>query len=316
MRSTAFTTKHWMGRLLAVLFVALSTSTACGQNLTDGLVDKPSFDLEAIVDSLGGDDTHDTTPALPPAPSFQIPDTSLPSGWLPSRTQKLLNDYTGILTADQAAHIERRLLECNDTTSVQILVLLTPDLGGDDIVNFTQRLWEKWGVGDKKLNNGVAIVLKPKNSSAGEVRIQTGYGMEGALPDAFCRHIIDHQMIPKLINNDYYGAIDAALDVIIPVCAGEYSYEQAKQNDSEEGVGASFIIILIIIVIIFIIYSRHHPNQGSSSNSSRGGDTFWGGSTWGGSFGGGGSFGSSGGFGGFGGFGGGSSGGGGASGRW
>lgn len=273
--------------------------------------DTPFEEGSEILNELGITDDDTTSTPLPAKPAFQVPDTTMPLGWLPGKTSQLLNDYTGILTLDQASHIETRLLDCYDSSKVEIAVVVVPDLGGDAIESFCQNLWDKWHVGDKKKSNGVMIVIKPKNSTDGQVRIQTGYGMEGALPDAFCRRIIEDQMIPYFRENEYFEAIDAALDIIIPVAKGEYSQEKYDEDNSISS-GAAIVIVLIIIIgfIALVIYGI---TRGGGSTSSGGYGSYGGGSphSWssgGSSWGGGGSS--------FGGFGGGFSGGGGASGRW
>ncbi len=224
----------------------------------------------------------------------------------------MVNDFTSTLSRHEQQNLEQRLLACEDSSGVQILLLLVPDFGGNDIAGFTQQVWDVWQVGDSRLNNGIILVIKPSNKSDGQIRIQTGYGMEGALPDAFCKRIIDDKMIPYLQEGDYYKAIDTALDVIIPIACGEYSAEQYQKDENREaliGLGA----FLLFVLIVFLVSRRHGNTDGGSSHHSGpiGGAPFFG-PTWsGGSFGSG-SFGS----GGFGGWGGGSSGGGGASGRW
>lgn len=260
----------------------------------------------AILKELGieDEDTHATP--RPRKPAFQIPDTTFEIGWLPERTSRLLNDYTGILTPGQADSIEAKLLQCYDSCKVEIAVVIVPDLGGDAVESFAQNLWDEWHIGNKEMDNGVLLIVKPKNSTSGQVRIQTGYGMEGALPDAFCKRIIEDQMIPHFQENEYFEAIDAALNIIIPVAKGEYSLDQYKKDHN----GSGGIIVLIILIIIFIaIIKSPSSSTGSFTGSSwSGGSSSWssgGGSSWSSSSGGG-----------FGGFGGGSSGGGGASGRW
>ena len=72
------------------------------------------------------------------------------------------------------------------------------------------------------MKNGLVILIKSKTEEEpyGDVALVPGYGLEGALPDAFCKHIIDDQMIEPLGNGDYYKALTDALDVIEPVCRG------------------------------------------------------------------------------------------------
>lgn len=246
--------------------------------------------------------------------------------WCPEPTNRLVNDYSSMLSEEQRETLERRLVAFDDSTSNQILVIITPSLHGCEIMELGTRIGTTWGVGQNDLKNGVLILIKSKTEEEpyGDVALLPGYGLEGALPDAFCKHIIDDQMIDPLSNGDYYKAISQALDVIEPVCRGEYSYDQYRQEDRR----ALFImlgVMLLLVVICFVLgarYNKKHPHDfdkddftgGSSSGDSsrnRRGGIYWGGIP--GGFGGGGFGGSSGGFGGFGG---GSFGGGGAHGRF
>lgn len=235
-------------------------------------------------------------------------------GWLPDKGEGLVCDLAGTLSSEQRDALEARLEAFDDSTSNQIVILLTPGLGGNDVSQFAFDVGNKWGIGQRELRNGVLIVIKPKDETAGQVEIATGEGLEGALPDVFCKRIIEDEMIPHFREDDYYGGIVAALDVILPVCAGEYSYEQYRERHNDHPL-ATLLITLAVIVIILVVVHRMGGGDGSSWTSGSGG-TFYGGgpvNSWGG-WSGGSSW--SGGGGGFGGFGGGSFGGGGASGRW
>jgi uncharacterized protein len=111
---------------------------------------------------------------------------------------KLVNDLAGLLSADEIATLEKKLVQFDDSTSTQIVVVTVKSLNGYDKNDFAQRLGQKWGVGQKKNNNGVVILVKPKYpGEKGEASIQTGYGLEGVLPDITCKQIVDHEMIPK-----------------------------------------------------------------------------------------------------------------------
>lgn len=240
--------------------------------------------------------------------------------WLPEKTNRLVNDYSGILSESQRSGLEQRLVAFNDSTSNQILVILTPTLGGDEENHVAQQIGQTWGVGQKEFANGVVILIKSKTEEEnfGAVAIATGYGLEGALPDVFCKHIIDDEMIPELSEGKYYEAIVAALEVIEPVCRGEYSYAQYRKDERRNAlIGLGVLIGLIALVAgPLFYYAKKHPDQwkgGGNHGSSGGSGVFFGGFPTG--FGGGRGGGWSGG-GGFGGFGGGGFGGGGASGRF
>ena len=243
--------------------------------------------------------------------------------WCPTPTNHLVNDYSGMLSTDEAASLEQRLVAFDDSTSNQILVIITPSLHGCEIMELGTRIGTTWGVGQKELRNGLVILIKSKTDDEpyGDVALVPGYGLEGALPDAFCKHIIDDKMIEPLSNGDYYKALTQALSVIEPVCRGEYSYSDYKRKENREVLYAllGFIAITVLVTILLSKLAKKHG--GGSGN---GGTPFLGGSSRGG-YGGGGLGGSSGGFssgggfsrgGGFGGFGGGSFGGGGAHGRF
>ncbi|MCQ2297263.1 MAG: TPM domain-containing protein [Bacteroidales bacterium] len=237
--------------------------------------------------------------------------------WMPAKSNRMVNDYAHLLSSREAAELEQRLESFSDTTSQsQVVVITTNTLGGGDIMTVGQQIGQKWGIGGKSMNNGVLLLILASEEEGNDVAILTGYGSEAVLPDVVCKHIIDEELIPHFKEGSFYGGIDAALDVILPIMHGEFSSGDYMAKKAEEERVSNIIALLIFIVIIVVIVwaSRKSKNggSGSSGSSSSGGPIFWGGSPFmGGS--------SSGGFpsgGGFGGFGGGSFGGGGAHGKW
>ena len=239
--------------------------------------------------------------------------------WTPEKPARLVNDYSGVLSSDQAATLERRLVALDDSTSNQIAIVITPTLHGDDESAVAQRIGERWGVGQGRFDNGLVLLIKSKTPEEnwGAVAIATGYGLEGALPYVFCKHIIDDQMIPSLGSGDYYQAITSALDVIEPVVRGEYSYAQYQQDGQRDALRGlvAMAVIMAVAIVLLRRYAKKHPDQFNNNNhrGGGGGGIFIGGfpGMWGS-----GGMGSGFGGGGFGGFGGGSFGGGGASGRF
>ncbi|MBR5736023.1 MAG: TPM domain-containing protein [Bacteroidales bacterium] len=241
--------------------------------------------------------------------------------------QRLVNDLAGVFTSSQVSQLENRLVAFDDTTSNQIAVVTLSDLEGQDISMVAYEIGEKWGVGREKSDNGIVILIKPKTSTkSGQVFISVGYGLEGAIPDAITKRIVENEMIPHLRNgNDYYSAVNAALDVLMPLACGEIS---EKDYDDDVGDFVLAMLVLFLIAVIFLVFvafsSGGSTNIGSGNkghnldlwdlivlmNSGKGSSTWGGGSSRGGGFGGG--FGG----GGFGGFGGGHFGGAGAGGSW
>jgi len=228
---------------------------------------------------------------------------------------KLVNDYAGVLNQQQRNQLELKLVQFNRETSNQIAIVITKDLHGYDPADYAFRLGEKWGIGQKKFDNGIVILVKPKTSnSRGRAFIATGYGLEGAVPDATASRIVNNEMIPHFKNNNYYQGLLEASKTLISLTKGEYSPEEyRKQTKSKKEKGVPFFFIIIIIAIISSLFGKRRRH---SNSIGRGLPLLFllgmmGGSRQGGSFG---DFSSGGGD--FGGFGGGGFGGGGAGGSW
>ncbi|MFS8082809.1 MAG: TPM domain-containing protein [Ginsengibacter sp.] len=232
-----------------------------------------------------------------------------------------VNDFGNMLEPFQRQALEQKIRNYNDSTSSAIVIVTVPDLQGYDIAEVSLKYLRDWGIGTKEKNNGVLILVSKADRKA---RIETGYGMEGVLPDILAKQIIDDRMIPFFKQNDYYRGFDNTVDAIIQAAAGEYKADPAKQKSG--GPSGGTIVILVVIFIIILKLFSGGGGSGGSYTSSKGSKDFLGGLPWfllgnllggggrgGGGFGGGG-FG--GGGGGFGGFGGGGGGGGGASGGW
>jgi uncharacterized protein len=164
---------------------------------------------------------------------------------------------------------------------------------------------QKWAVGQKDRRNGVVLFVFVNDH---KMYIQVGYGLEGALPDAIAKTIIDQEIRPRFRSNDYASGLSAGVDAIIKATRGEY---QAKPRTSHD-VSAAWIFLVWLGIIVLIIYLSRKSRGGViySRSGRRGGWFYTGGGGWGG--GGGGSWGGGGGFSG----GGGSFGGGGAGGSW
>ena len=226
----------------------------------------------------------------------------------PPDPPRLVNDYTGTLTAHQIGVLEHKLVAYNDSTSTQFLVLLVDDLQGYSIEQYATEIGHSWGVGQQGKNNGAVILVKPKKGSeSGKVTISTGYGIEEYVTDATAKRIIEREMIPAFKENDYYTGIDNAVNVMMDLCSGKFTQDEYA---GDEGF-PTWLLVLFFIALI-VIFSKFSDNNGQSY-SGGGTRTIW--IPMGGGFGGGGSFGG-GSSGGFGGFGGGGFGGGGASGSW
>ena len=135
---------------------------------------------------------------------------------------RLVNDLTrSTLTASEMQRLEQKLLDYEDTTSTQIAILVVNTTASYELADFAQRTGESWGVGSSQ-DNGLMIVVAVEDRLA---NIATGYGLEGAIPDAAAYMIITDYMVPQFRNGDYYAGLDVAIDVIIGLASGEYTAE-------------------------------------------------------------------------------------------
>jgi uncharacterized protein len=228
---------------------------------------------------------------------------------------KLVTDQAGVLSAEQLQALEAKLVAIDDSSSNQIAVVILSSLEGQPKEEYATKLFRDWGIGNKKTNNGVLLLVAIQDR---QIRIEVGYGLEGAIPDITALSIIDNDIKPAFKAGAYYEGLDKATDDLAKAAVGEYKEARKKKSKDK---GNPLVFIMIVIVIVIILGKR---GGGGGSNINRGGFSDFttgmllgsllnGGSSrsgWGDSgrgFGGGG---------GFGGFGGGSSGGGGAGGGW
>ena len=224
----------------------------------------------------------------------------------------LVTDLAGVLSPEQKQALENKLVAIDDSSSNQIAVVILPTLDGNPIEEYATKLFRTWGIGNKKTNNGILLLIAIQDK---KIRIEVGYGLEGAIPDITANSIIDNDIKPAFRQQAYYEGIDKATDDIAKAAVGEYKEKREKRTKGKGSNPLLFVLILFIIVAIL-------GKKGGGGGSNIGGGGFsdiatgmlLGSLLGGGGRGGGGGFG--GGGGGFGGFGGGSSGGGGASGGW
>lgn len=232
---------------------------------------------------------------------------------------RLVNDFSGVLTQSESISLEQRLVEFNNSTGNQIVVVIVPDLDGYAPSDFATRIGHEWGVGLKEFDNGVVVLIMPRQGTQrGHAFIAVGYGLEPVITDAASRRIIEQEMIPHFRANDYYSGINAAANVLMSLAIKEFSSAQyAGQQQAPVAQFLPLLFVLLMVILTTVSASRNRRTLGrtgsflpllflmSSMNSGRG--SYGNFSSGRGSFGGGG---------GFGGFGGGGFGGGGAGGSW
>ena len=232
-------------------------------------------------------------------------------------------DTANIIPLGARSSIEAKLTAHETRTSDQIVVATVPSLQGYAVEDYTNRLFRNWKLGEAKTNNGVLLLVAPTER---KVRIEVGYGLEGALTDALSKIIISTAITPKFKTGDFAGGIDGGVDGILAILSKDADEWLRRAKVREESPTFDAYIPFLIMAIFLAIFITAAVN-GRRSGAARGArwhrtrngqwimlpgtSATWGsGSGW--SRGGWSSGGSSGGYSG----GGGSSGGGGASGDW
>lgn len=221
-----------------------------------------------------------------------------------------VTDRTNTLSRNEYYELRRQIIQFEDSTSNQIVILMIPSLDGNEIRDFGISILEKNKIGQKGKDNGILILVAKDDR---KMSIEVGYGLEGVLTDALCDQIIRNEILPRFKEEDYFAGLSAGIASITEVIKGEYTAGKKKRN------GSDWIPILFVLgVILFagIAAARGRRYSISSRGHRSYNNWWWGGGGFGGGSGGG--FGSFGGGGGGGGWsaGGGSFGGGGASGSW
>ncbi|MFN4763149.1 TPM domain-containing protein [Gillisia sp. Q332] len=233
--------------------------------------------------------------------------------------QTSVYDEADILSAADEKRLEQKLINYADTTTTQIVIATIESLEGEYIGLYAPEWAQEWGIGQKKEDNGLLILMSEKDR---KIWITTGYGLEEYLTDARTKDIIENIILPEFRNNDYYNGLDKGTSAIFEVLSGTFQ-GSPKQRQGSQGFPVQLLILgVIFLVFIVSLVRKNKGNNGGPGSkrgfggslldviilSSLGRGGFGGGSSGGGSFGGGGGFG--------GGFGGGGFGGGGAGGSW
>lgn len=140
-----------------------------------------------------------------------------------------ITDLTQTLTAEQSAQLSQKLAVFEGQKGSQIAVLIVPSTQPEDIAQYSIRVVEAWKIGREKQDDGV-LILVAKNDK--KMRIEVGYGLEGAIPDLIAKQIISEVMSPSFKQGDFYGGINNAIDTILKLIDGEQLSAPLEQNAS------------------------------------------------------------------------------------
>jgi uncharacterized protein len=228
-----------------------------------------------------------------------------------------VTDNANLFSANEKRLIESELIDYFDSTSTQIIIYTTASLEGNDVADYTIKLANHWGAGDKSKDNGVLWLIAPNERKQ---FIATGYGTQIKLTDGFLSDLQHLYVKPEFKNGNYFGGVQLGISMMISQLNGEFQKGAKDTNLGQEEVVELTTTEIIMIVLFFLIFLWIISKAAKGSNygetySGRGYNGGLGGGFWGGESSGGWSSGGSGGFSG-GSFGGGSFGGGGSGSSW
>ncbi|PYK17240.1 MAG: hypothetical protein DMF36_01095 [Verrucomicrobia bacterium] len=187
---------------------------------------------------------------------------------IPPKPDRYFNDYASVVSKSVALRFNEELAQFERETSDQVVVAIFPKMQSDsDIADYTQRVAQAWGVGQKERRNGVVLFVFVQDR---KMFIQVGYGLEGALPDITAFDITEYRIKPHFRTGDYEGGIATGIDSIFKAIRGEYKGSGKTVAEQHRG-GASNIWFFIIFMIVLIIISRVLRRLGGWGYSSRGG---------------------------------------------
>ena len=143
-----------------------------------------------------------------------------------------VTDLTGTLDAQQQSALEAKIAAFEAKKGSQIAVLILPSTQPEDIAQFSIRVAEKWQLGRDQSDDGVLVLIATQDR---KMRIEVGYGLEGAIPDLTAKRIISEIIGPKFKQGDFYGGLDAGVESLTKIIDGEALPPPAIQNGMQMG---------------------------------------------------------------------------------
>ena len=183
--------------------------------------------------------------------------TALAAEVIPPAPAHYFNDYAGVTSPATAARLNQTLEDFEKQSSCQIVVAIYPKMQTDSAMeDYTVRIIRAWGVGQKDKNNGAVLFVFVQDH---KIRIENGYGVEGALPDALCKRIEDDEIAPRFKQGDYDGGLSAGVTAMIAAEKGEYKgtgTTVAENAASHISILSQLMPFLIIAALVFIFFRK------------------------------------------------------------
>jgi len=186
---------------------------------------------------------------------------------IPPKPAGYFNDYAGVVSKDAAHRFNEQLAQFERETSNQVVVAVWQTMPSQSsIEDFTQRTFEAWRIGQKGTNNGAVLFVFVKDR---RMRIQPGYGLEGALTDFTSDQIIRDEIAPYFRNGDYEGGLASGIESIEKAIRGEYKGSGKTHLERRDRTPAPSFLLFVIFVVVLSVVSRVMRRLGGYSYSSR-----------------------------------------------
>lgn len=169
----------------------------------------------------------------------------------PGAPTGFVNDFAGMITSEQNQSLEKKISSFEKNTSNELSVVTISNLGGDTIENFAVKLFQDWRIGKNKKDNGILLLISRDDR---QMRIEVGYGLEGALTDAQSFWIIKNVLRPAFQAGDYYGGINGGVDNLISIIKGEFKPDTTNLTKNN-GLNVDSIFFLFWILWIFFVWT-------------------------------------------------------------
>ena len=180
--------------------------------------------------------------------------TLFADGFVPiPKLQKRVTDLTQTLSGYEINQLENELAAFEKQKGSQIVVLIIPTTGLETVEQYSIRVAEEWKIGRKGVDDGVLLLVAKEDR---KLRIEVGYGLEGAIPDIYAKRIIERVIVPNFRNGNFSGGIKEGVHAILTLVAGEDLPAVTKSKNQEKGTQGSYSALISILSLMFLTFIK------------------------------------------------------------
>jgi uncharacterized protein len=163
------------------------------------------------------------------------------------KPENYVNDFANVISSSVETLLNQKLRDFEMETSNQIFIVSVNDYQGTYMEDYAVKLFEEWGIGQAGRDNGILLLFKPEAERGSRVRIEVGYGLEGAVTDSIAGRILDNYFMDSYFNNDYDTAVLNTVDQLIAATEGEYSGMMTEDNSDIFDISATLLFVFFFL---------------------------------------------------------------------